>query len=926
MNQAPSRPHRRAALRGRRCAPGLLAALLWAAVAPPLAAAGPEPSAPVAAEPAPRAGAPGLTLHIENPQAREACRLAQEELRAGRRRASLESFRRGLRIDPERVECRAGLATLLLREFHWREAEAEFRAALARASEPQQREILLVGLGEALERRGDVEMAVRAYEDALRLVPESPQALGHLAIARRLAGDLDGAISAWKSYLDRQPRDSAAVERLEEVLRLQAELRLLEKETQGEDGAAAAWDALARSRRAAGDAQGALAARRRAAALSPKDPERALALAVALVDTGHRDESVQELERVLSLERDRTAAYAHLARLAEAAGDGAAERRVWERLLAERPMELVALRRIVEIDQRTGSLDGAVDGQARRARREARDPGAALHLALSRAAAGDAPGAQDAFALALERAPVEPSVQAAVDDFLSRTGGLGTDGARPAGKAARRRRAHSEPGAGSAAGSQSAAPPSAPQAAPDVPAPAATDIGRALLEARRAALRGRPGGAVEHLAALVVRHPRRADLHVALAEALAGAGRAADARREFMLALETDPEQPAAELGLALLALGGGDLGEAERRARAALERRPRDSGGLSTLCAALYRQGRMQEAAEAAQAALRADPWERQASLRFVSARAMAARGDLRAAEEVVLGFMPRAGWIMYDLAWEFARGSFLQERPESFWESWRRRPGQLGGEEEALARIADLLSALEEPYTRLRAPAETIERYFSRQPDSPELVAGKTPEANRSVIARRLQENLAYLRVADFQSPEIAAIVRQILEEFRDAPGLVLDLRGNPGGLQDEARKVAEMLLPPGTPLEVEERRDGAAVVRSGPEGGLYTDRPLVVLVDEGTGSAAEALASALKGSGRATVVGDSTRGKGVSQAVRLLPGGFSILITAGQSFDTSGRPLQGRGVEPDPAPPSPSTADPALDRARDLLAPPR
>jgi carboxyl-terminal processing protease len=278
-----------------------------------------------------------------------------------------------------------------------------------------------------------------------------------------------------------------------------------------------------------------------------------------------------------------------------------------------------------------------------------------------------------------------------------------------------------------------------------------------------------------------------------------------------------------------------------------------------------------------------------------------------------------------LFDQAWAFARDLFLNERPAAFWESWRRRPGALRDEEDALMKIAEMLAALEETYTRLRTPEETLERYFARRPDSAELKAGSTPEANRSVIARRLGENLAYLRLADFRSPDIASIVRQILEEFGDSPGLVLDLRGNPGGLKDEARKVAEMLVPPDTLLEIERSRSGDARVRAGPRAGVFPDRPLVVLVDGETGSAAESLAQILQSSGRATVLGDRTRGKGVGQAVCLLPGGYSLLVTASQSIDAAGSPLHGRGVVGRPPPERPDSSDPALDEARELLKSP-
>ena len=850
---------------------------------------------------------------VENPEAREACRQGRDDMRAGRRRQAIEAFRRAVALDPGRTDCRVALATALLREFRWREAEFHYREALARAGSDSQRELLRIGVGEALERRGAVAEAIRSYEQALELSPGSPRALGHLAIARRRSGDLEGAVSAWKTYLEKIPGDAAAIERLEETLRLGAELRVLEEQTGGPGATAQRWDALARARAAAGDPQAVLRARRRAAELSPGDAGRELALALALLAGGETAPAAGALEDVLRLDPQRGAAYAHLADVAERAGDPAAERRVWERLLEQQPLNLVAIRRLVELETRASTLPAGADDLARRLEKAGSGPrgaGLAVRLALVRAAAGDRAGADEAFALALDSEPNDPAVQNALRDHLRR----GAVAAQRKAGPARRRGAAPE---GDAEARQSAG----------APGPAlrrASRLGRALVEAQRAA-EGGSGGAVRPLSDLAAAHPERPDLRAALADALASLGRTGEARVEYERALAAAPKHRFAGLGLALLALNSGGSAEAERRAREVLKEHPRDAYGLAVLATALFRGGRLEEAGAAAAAALEVDPWEQVTSVRFLLGRSLAGRGDLRAAEEAVRGELPRSGWLLYDQTWEFARDMFLGDVPAADWEKWRRRPGEIrGGEEEVLPRVADFLASLAERYTRLRTPEETLDVYFSRRPDAPDLVAGRTSDANRAVIARRLGENLAYLKLADFQTPEIAAVVRQILQELKDAPGLVLDLRGNPGGLKDEARKVAEMLVAPGTPLEIEERRDGAAAVRAGDEAGLYPDRPLVVLVDGDTASAAESLAGMLQSSGRATIVGDPTRGKGVSQAVRLLPGGYSLLVTAGQSFDPSGVPLHGRGVIPGTSGEGPEAADPALEKARDLLSP--
>ena len=92
-------------------------------------------------------------------------------------------------------------------------------------------------------------------------------------------------------------------------------------------------------------------------------------------------------------------------------------------------------------------------------------------------------------------------------------------------------------------------------------------------------------------------------------------------------------------------------------------------------------------------------------------------------------------------------------------------------------------------------------------------------------------------------------------------------------------------------------------------------------MVLTDRRTGSAAEKLAAGLQGSGRATVIGEGTFGKGVAQMGRLLPGGEMVLVSAVENLTLEGRSIQGQGVVPD----VPEEGDASLEKAKELLRKP-
>ena len=129
----------------------------------------------------------------------------------------------------------------------------------------------------------------------------------------------------------------------------------------------------------------------------------------------------------------------------------------------------------------------------------------------------------------------------------------------------------------------------------------------------------------------------------------------------------------------------------------------------------------------------------------------------------------------------------------------------------------------------------------------------------------------------------------------------GIVLDLRGNRGGLLRQAVSAAEMLLAPGIVATTAGRDPQATRIWRAASGELAEDMPVVVMVDGRSASAAEILAAALADRGRGVVVGSSTLGKGLVQTIAPLPDGGELFVTWSRVLAPLGWPIQGLGVLP-------------------------
>jgi carboxyl-terminal processing protease len=195
--------------------------------------------------------------------------------------------------------------------------------------------------------------------------------------------------------------------------------------------------------------------------------------------------------------------------------------------------------------------------------------------------------------------------------------------------------------------------------------------------------------------------------------------------------------------------------------------------------------------------------------------------------------------------------------------------------------------------------------------------------------VVSSRLTtvrgRKLGYLRMTSFTEGvhgPVAAQLRRL--QKHGAEGLVLDLRGNGGGLLDEAVLTASVFLPEGeTVVSTKSRSQGDAVYKT--KGGNLPPLPIAVLIDRNTASAAEILTAALADDAGAQTVGTRSYGKGVFQQEVGLSNGGALKLTVGEYFTPQGVNLAGKGIHPDVrAPNLPGTVrDEGLQRALGLLA---
>jgi carboxyl-terminal processing protease len=173
------------------------------------------------------------------------------------------------------------------------------------------------------------------------------------------------------------------------------------------------------------------------------------------------------------------------------------------------------------------------------------------------------------------------------------------------------------------------------------------------------------------------------------------------------------------------------------------------------------------------------------------------------------------------------------------------------------------------------------------------------------KSVRAKYLGDGIGYIRLAQFQQDSHAEVERAIqgfLKEKDGLKGLVLDLRNNPGGLLDQAVKIADEFIDSGLIVYTDGRVEAQKTKYAAHKEGTHTGFPIVVLVNAGSASASEIVAGALQDHGRAIILGQRTFGKASVQTILPLDDGSALRLTTARYYTPNGRSIQAKGIEPD------------------------
>jgi len=173
------------------------------------------------------------------------------------------------------------------------------------------------------------------------------------------------------------------------------------------------------------------------------------------------------------------------------------------------------------------------------------------------------------------------------------------------------------------------------------------------------------------------------------------------------------------------------------------------------------------------------------------------------------------------------------------------------------------------------------------------------------RSIKSKIFDDHVGYIRISSFQErtgDDLKKALREIEAKGSPLKGIVVDMRNNPGGLLNQSVEVSDAFLKRGVIVSTRGRSKSMESKSTAKDDGDEPTCPLVVLVNEGTASAAEIVSGALQDNGRALVLGTQTFGKGSVQTVIPLEDGAAMKLTTAKYYTPKGRSIQAEGITPD------------------------
>jgi len=189
------------------------------------------------------------------------------------------------------------------------------------------------------------------------------------------------------------------------------------------------------------------------------------------------------------------------------------------------------------------------------------------------------------------------------------------------------------------------------------------------------------------------------------------------------------------------------------------------------------------------------------------------------------------------------------------------------------------------------------TLERH---QRTGETIISDLMPPFYMEFEAKRIGNDIGYVNFNAF-APPVDSLFDEAIDAMMDVRGLIIDIRGNPGGMHEIGESIVSRLLQEKTLFSVFRSREGTEEVVVEPRGATYAG-PVVVMIDVMNGSASERFSGCIQSIGRAVVIGERSPGSVGPSDLKELPNGASFMYLVAQSLTPDGTVLEGHGVIPD------------------------